>query len=115
MWEYPGCIFVPETPKDLQKGLPIITKEKAKFAIRSGGHNPALGAAATEGGVLVDLSNFDTLSYDAANNLAQLGVGRRWGEVYDYLDQYQVTVVGGRVLDVGVGGLILGCEWHSPV
>lgn len=110
MWEYPGCIFVPETPADVQKALPIITKEKSKFAVRSGGHNPAKRAAATDKGVLIDLSKFDTLQYDASKSQAQIGVGRRWGEVYNYLDQFKVTVVGGRVLDVGVGGLILGCE-----
>lgn len=37
-----------------------------------------------------------------------MGSGLRWGEVYNQLDDFNVTVVGGRVLDVGVGGLILG-------
>jgi hypothetical protein len=39
-----------------------------------------------------------------------VGSGNRWKDVYTYLDQYAVTVVGGRVFDVGVGGLTLGCK-----
>ena len=39
-----------------------------------------------------------------------VGPGARWGKVYEYLDQYDVTAVGGRVAQIGVGGLILGGE-----
>ncbi|KAL8695588.1 MAG: hypothetical protein Q9224_003321 [Gallowayella concinna] len=55
------------------------------------------------------MSLFKGVQYDAANSVAKVGAGQRWGDVYKQLDAYNVTVVGGRVLDVGVGGLILGC------
>ncbi|MCJ1261071.1 hypothetical protein MMC22_000935 [Lobaria immixta] len=54
------------------------------------------------------MSKFNKIDYDAANNVVQVGAGMRWADVYQSLDRYNVTVVGGRVLDVGVGGLILG-------
>lgn len=54
------------------------------------------------------LDNLDEVTYDAATGLASLGPGARWDAVYTVLDEYDVTVVGGRVMDVGVGGLILG-------
>jgi hypothetical protein len=37
-----------------------------------------------------------------------VGPGVRWGQVYEFLDPYDVTVVGGRIPQVGVGGLLLG-------
>ncbi len=74
---------------------------------------PAVGASSTAGGVLIDLSSLARLEYDAQNGVAVLGSGLRWGDVYSYLDQYEVTAVGGRVLDVGVGGITLGCKPFS--
>lgn len=76
--------------------------------MRSGGHSPSPGAANINNGVLIDMSQFNQVTYDAANSLAIVGAGQTWSNVYNTLDQYNVTVVGGRVLDVGVGGLVLG-------
>jgi hypothetical protein len=47
-----------------------------------------------------------TLSADKQS--ARVGAGNRWSDVYSRLDPYNVTVVGGRVASVGVGGLLLG-------
>ncbi|CAD6593166.1 MAG: hypothetical protein ASARMPRED_007094 [Alectoria sarmentosa] len=52
--------------------------------------------------------SFNGVSYDATKNVATVGAGQRWDNVYNQLDPHNVTVVGGRVLDVGVGGLVLG-------
>jgi FAD/FMN-containing dehydrogenase len=79
-----------------------------KFAIRSGGHSPSPFAANTDDGVLIDTSLLSTKEYNAKDQIVKIGTGLKWGDVYSYLDEYQLTVVGGRVLDVGVGGLILG-------
>lgn len=61
-------------------------------------------------GILIDMSSFKGVSYDAVNHVAKVGTGQIWRDVYTQLDRYNVTVVGGRVLEVGVGGLILGCK-----
>ncbi|KAJ8130695.1 hypothetical protein O1611_g2930 [Lasiodiplodia mahajangana] len=50
------------------------------------------------------------VEYHAGQGVAVVGTGLRWGDVYHYLDQYNVTVVGGRILQVGVGGLTLGSK-----
>lgn len=84
--------------------------KKAKFAVRSGGHSVVPGAANINGGVLIDMVNFNSVEYDANNKVATVGSGLRWKEVYTALDPYNVTVAGGRVLEVGVGGLVLGGE-----
>lgn len=59
-------------------------------------------------GVLIDLSSLKTLDYDAANEVVSIGSGLRWQAVYEGLAPYERTDVGGRLLDVGVGGLLLG-------
>lgn len=56
------------------------------------------------------------LDYNAKTKTVAVGTGLRWEEVYPYLDQFNVTVVGGRVPAVGVGGLILGGSFsNSPI
>ena len=81
------------------------------FAIRSGGHLPSPLGANINNGVLIDMSMFNGVTYDAAKNVVVVGSGQRWANVYNHLDPYNVTVVGGRVLEVGVAGLTLGCEF----
>lgn len=48
------------------------------------------------------------VTVDASLGIASLGPGGRWGDVYEALDPYGVSVIGGRIPHVGVGGLILG-------
>lgn len=38
----------------------------------------------------------------------EIGPGNRWGNVYEMLHGSGVSVIGGRIGDVGIGGLILG-------
>lgn len=63
---------------------------------------PAPGAANIDDGVLIDLSTPSDIEYHADRSVVVVGSGNRWGVVYRHLDPYAVTVVGGRVLDVGV-------------
>lgn len=90
-----------------------MVNSNVSFAVRSGGHEPHRGFANIDNGVLVDMSNFTRLDYDADRNVAVVGPGLTWGDVYTQLAAYGVVVVGGRVLDVGVGGLILGSKSAS--
>ncbi|KAI1080958.1 FAD-binding domain-containing protein [Whalleya microplaca] len=111
-WQSPTCIFQPNTVAELQVAIPIIVNANASFAIRSGGHSPIPDAAAIDAGILIDLPKFGGTRYDAESSVVVIGAGQRWGDVYAELDQYEVTIAGGRVPSVGVGGLMLGCG-HS--
>ncbi|KAK8018933.1 FAD-binding oxidoreductase [Apiospora marii] len=108
-WKEPACVFMPRTANEVQDAMSILAEEDASFGVRSGGHMPIAGAAMADNEVLIDMSRFTDIEYNSEHNKVVIGTGLRWQNVYDYLDQYGVTVVGGRVLDVGVGGLILGC------
>ncbi|KAK0636788.1 putative FAD-binding oxidoreductase [Bombardia bombarda] len=106
----PACIAQPATAGELQSIVKLLTSKDVKFAVRSGGHSPSpapFGANIIDG-VLIDLSSLSQVVYDAASGTATVGAGNRWGAVYDALTPHNVTVVGGRVVDVGAGGLILG-------
>ncbi len=66
------------------------------------------GAANEPGGVTLDSSSFTHVTVSADRNITSAGGGSRWGAIYSKLDPMNLTVVGGRVFDVGIGGLTLG-------
>ncbi|KAL8821629.1 MAG: hypothetical protein Q9223_000372 [Gallowayella weberi] len=107
-WAKPSCIVRPTKATEVQQVVQILINQNIPFAIRSGGHMPSPLGANINDGVLIDMSRFRGVEYDAANSVVKVGAGQRWKDVYQRLDTHNVTVVGGRVLDVGVGGLILG-------
>ncbi|KAF2477208.1 FAD-binding domain-containing protein [Lindgomyces ingoldianus] len=107
-WESPACVIRPETSTQVSQALKIVTFLRTPFAIRSGGHSPNPGWAGLQDGVLIDLTKLNKLSISKDYHTVSVGPGARWGEVYQYLDPYNVTVIGGRVPQVGVGGLMLG-------
>ncbi|KAI0403372.1 putative FAD-binding oxidoreductase [Xylaria palmicola] len=107
-WASPSCVIQPTTVQQVSQAVRCLAQGGVHFAIRSGGHSPAPLGANINDGVLFDLSGLNRIEYHAQRGVAVVGTGMRWGDVYQYLDQYNVTVVGARILQVGVGGLILG-------
>lgn len=81
---------------------------KCKFAVKSGGHGAFSGASNINGGVTVDLKHLNQLSVSHDQTEAAVGAGNVWSNVYNYLDPLGLTVIGGRVSNIGVGGLTLG-------
>ncbi|KAK4148766.1 hypothetical protein C8A00DRAFT_47468 [Chaetomidium leptoderma] len=105
----PACIVRPTTAAQVQQIDRSLVAHKVRFAIRSGGHSPSPRSAnIDQDGVLIDLSGLNQVTYDAASGTARVGAGNTWRKVYNVLDAYNVTAVGGRVVDVGVGGFLLG-------
>lgn len=94
---------------EVQEVVEILANQNVPVTIRSGGYilSPL---AANINAVLIDISMLKGVEYNAVKDQVKVGAGQRWGDAYNQLDAYNVTVVGGRVLEVGDGGLILGCE-----
>lgn len=87
----------------------VIQDHQAPFAVRSGGHSPNPGwASVSNPGILVDLSKLNEISISDDHSTVSVGPGQNWGNVYEELDTYGVSVVGGREPQVGVEGLVLG-------
>ena len=117
----PECVFRPKNVQELSSGVKILKSEfdlrlrqKLKqgpagvFAVRGGGHSPNPGASSSNGGVLIDLSLLCDVIPSEDGSSVDIGGGAKWGDVYRVLDEKGLAVVGGRNLDVGVGGLTLG-------
>ncbi|KAL4862150.1 hypothetical protein BDV12DRAFT_207443 [Aspergillus spectabilis] len=103
----PACIFRPESAAQLGKGIALLAKENARFAVRGGGHMGIRGSNNIDDGVLIVMSSLNTLELSADQSLLSVGPSYRWGEVYSWLEPYGLAVAGGRLGPVGVPGLLL--------
>ena len=54
------------------------------------------------------MTRFNDTKVNYKSGTVEIGAGLNWGEVYATLELTGVNVVGGRVPNVGVGGLTLG-------
>lgn len=48
------------------------------------------------------------VTIDEPNSVVRVQPGAKWGDAYEYLESRGWMVVGGRLSDIGVGGLLLG-------
>ncbi|KAF9527189.1 hypothetical protein CPB83DRAFT_935955 [Crepidotus variabilis] len=101
------CVVEPATSTDVGKVLRIVGRTKTKFAVKSGGHAYNLGHSSTPG-VQIYMGRFSGIELNATAQTVDVGTGLIWDDVYRALDPHDVSVIGGRVTGVGVGGVGLG-------
>ncbi|KAK3063092.1 hypothetical protein LTS18_002766, partial [Coniosporium uncinatum] len=104
----PACRAEPASAEDVRVVLEAVKEAQCHFAVKSGGHARFAGASNAEGGVTIDLVRLDEIRLSSDKKSVTIGAGNRWMEIYRALEAEGLTVVGGRVADVGVGGLLLG-------
>ncbi|KUJ08661.1 FAD-binding domain-containing protein [Mollisia scopiformis] len=105
----PACAVYPTSALAVSQIVSILQNNTGvPFAVKSGGHNPNVGYSSVEGGVLISMSNLSSTVLSEDTTTADIGPGARWVQVAEALDGTGVTVVSGRLGDVGVGGLTLG-------
>ncbi|KAF4625739.1 hypothetical protein G7Y89_g12424 [Cudoniella acicularis] len=106
---YPACAVFPTSAEEVSQIVSILQNNTGvTFAVKSGGHNPNVGFSSVDGGVLISMSNLSSTVLSQDQTTVDIGPGARWVEVAEALDSSGVTVVSGRLGDVGVGGLTLG-------
>ena len=66
------------------------------------------GAANMQDGITIDLGEMNQVTVSKDRTITSVGGGARWEDVYLKLDAMDLAVSGGRVYDVGVGGLTSG-------
>ena len=81
-------------------------KAQCPFAVKGGGHTFFAGANSIQDGISIDLQQLNQVTVNKDGS-ASIGPGNRWGRVYETLDPLGLTVMGGRVSTVGVGGLLV--------
>lgn len=109
----PDCIFRPTNTSDVSHFVQLVAASDntstPEFAFRCGGHSFFAGAANVEGGVTIDLRSLDSCELSADQKTASVGGGSIWSEnVYPNLEPHNLTVSGGRITGVGVGGFVTG-------
>ncbi|KAK6826152.1 FAD binding domain-containing protein [Apiospora arundinis] len=107
----PYCIFWPPTPDSLSVMVLISRRSQCPFAVKSGGHSAFAGGASIEGGITVSLEKLRGITLAADKQTVAVQPGNTWGPVLAALNTTGVTVLAGRISDLGVGGLTLG-GWH---
>ncbi|KAL2683385.1 hypothetical protein Neosp_007855 [[Neocosmospora] mangrovei] len=94
--------------EEVAQSLHTIQQRKCRFAVRTTGHNPNLGFSSTdETGIVLDLCRLKSKEL-IHGDIARVGAGNTWGEVYSWLEDHQLSAVGGRDQQVGLPGFILG-------
>ena len=114
----PQCVVEPQSTKDVSTVVLVLSllsrvtnfSSECQFAVRGAGHTPWPGAANIQGGVTIDLAGLNAVDVSPNQSVTGVGAGNRWVQVYTKLDALGLAVPGGRVADIGVGGLTTGGE-----
>ena len=112
----PNCIVSPTSSQDVAVTVKILNSGSAAsntevfFAVRGGGHNPTAGSANINQGVTIDLRSINRIDVSQDKTVTSVGGGAVWRDIYLKLEAMGLMIAGGRVSNVGVGGLTLGGE-----
>jgi len=105
----PEYVVLPNAVEEVEETLKYCKKAKLQLTIKGGGHSYA-GYCLNEGGVVMDMTNFDRIDINEEAMTITIGAGVRWKAVYDKLKGHlaQYMVVGGQCPTVGVSGFTIG-------
>jgi FAD/FMN-containing dehydrogenase len=105
----PARIVVCTTPADAHRALQTAVHDGVRPTVRSGGHCYENFAVNNPGGVLLDLSQLNTVDLDPRTGEYCVAPGSVLGDVYQSLyKRYGLTLPGGSCYSVGAGGHISG-------
>lgn len=104
----PRCIVKPERAIDVSTIVLMSRLTQCSFAVRSGGHAAFRGASSADGGITVTFENMKGITLSQDRKIAAIEPGNIWYDIYLALQSHNVTVAGGRVSGIGIGGLITG-------
>ncbi len=104
----PKCILYPKSTEEMANIVTILNNNNETFAVKSGGHNPNKGWASIAGGPLISTKDLNEVTFDRASMTVKVGPGNDWEDIHEKLQNDNVTVVGGRIGEVGVGGYVVG-------
>ncbi|KAI7201537.1 hypothetical protein KC316_g672 [Hortaea werneckii] len=104
----PYCFFEPEDSVAVAVTMLLSRLTQCPFAVKSGGHAAFANASNIAGGITINMARMNEVKLSEDESVAKVGPGNTWYDVYTALEDRNLTVVGGRVADIGVGGLTLG-------
>ncbi|KAF2222365.1 hypothetical protein BDZ85DRAFT_126899 [Elsinoe ampelina] len=104
----PACVFKPVDAEAVSVVVLLSRLTQCPFAVKSGGHASFPGASNIQGGITVSFERMKSFQVSEDKSTVTIEPGWKWGPLYRELGSHDLTVVGGRVASVGVGGLITG-------
>ncbi|KAL0943033.1 uncharacterized protein CTRU02_200919 [Colletotrichum truncatum] len=104
----PYCVFKPSKPSHVSVVVLLSRLTQCPFAAKSGGHAAMAGASNVEDGITISLTNMKEISLSADKKVVSVQPGNVWGDVFAELAKFDVSVIGGRLSNIGVGGLTTG-------
>lgn len=94
----PACIVQPNSAEDIAIVVNTLNKyPSVNFATRSGGHDPNVGHATAQDGVLIAMTDMVGATYDSSKKVAYVKPGGEWNDVIGDLEPSGVTIAGGRL------------------
>lgn len=104
---HPALIVRPINVADVITAVNFAREQGVEVAVRSGGHSMS-GYSTIDNGMVIDLSNMKSITFDPERRIARLEPGLTWGEVAGTLQPHGLALTSGDTATVGVGGLLLG-------
>jgi FAD/FMN-containing dehydrogenase len=111
----PICSVKPAIANDVSHVLRIAKAQQCPFAVASGGHMAWKGSSNINEGFLIDLRALDHIDISPEDLTVRLGPGATWINVYAAMEPYNLTMAGGRISSVGVGGFLLGGKFSCSL
>lgn len=103
----PRVVLQCRSTDDIVAAVRYAVAAGAEIAVRSGGHSVA-GHSATDGGIVIDLTQLRGVRVDAQARIAYVDAGATWGDVDPVTSRHGLACPGGVVSTTGVGGFSLG-------
>ncbi|KAH8799826.1 hypothetical protein F5884DRAFT_848014 [Xylogone sp. PMI_703] len=98
----------PATEEDIQNIIKIASTHKIPFLATGGGHSATVSVGAIHDGVNIDLSKFDSVHFDAENDLLTVGAAVRFEQITDLLYHAGKQFLIGTATCVGMIGATIG-------
>jgi FAD/FMN-containing dehydrogenase len=92
---------------DVIAAVGFARENELEIAVRGGGHSVP-GYASTEGGMVIDLRDMNSVRVDPSTRTARAEGGTTWGKFDRETQAFGLATTGGRITTTGVGGLTIG-------
>jgi FAD/FMN-containing dehydrogenase len=103
----PAAVIRPDSAEEVAQVVTMAAETGVELAVRSGGHSLA-GHSASDGGIVLDLSELTALDIDAEGRTAWAGTGLTAGAYSAAVGAHGLATGFGDTGSVGIGGLTLG-------
>jgi FAD/FMN-containing dehydrogenase len=103
----PALVVRPTSEADISATIAFARNNGLPLSVRGGGHNVA-GAALSDGGITIDMSQRRAVTLDPHTMLVRVEAGATWKDVDAATQLHGMVVPSGIISATGVAGLALG-------